>query len=128
MDTLILTYTGRLGLVQRLVAMLQEDGFTRVSYQGPTDVGSAPDATETVLLGVRVLPGPESLTHVRATVDEFVRLHQGVTVSVEQPTAAADSPNTPGLVAELESLARLHSDGQLTDEEFRMAKKRILDK
>lgn len=122
---MILSYTGRRGLVQRLVAMLQDDGVTRVSYQGPTDAGgSAPDATETVLLGVRTEPGPEALARVRARVDEFLRRHQGVTVSVEPP--AVQGAPAGGLVAELESLSRLHSEGKLTDGEFRRAKALLL--
>jgi hypothetical protein len=122
----MLSYTGRLGLVQRLVAMLQDDGVTRVSYQGPTDAGGTdPDATETVLLGVRVLPGPEAATHVRERVDEFVNRHHGVAVSVEQP-ATPDPSRGSRLIAELESLARLHEDGHLTDEEFRQAKTLLL--
>lgn len=121
----MLSYTGRLGLVQRLVAMLQDDGVTRVSYQGPTEAGGSPEATETVLLAVRVAARPESLAYVRAKVDEFLHRHQGVTLSVEGP-ATSGPPQAEGFVAELESLARLHSNGQLTDDEFRRAKVRLL--
>jgi hypothetical protein len=125
-DTLLLSYTGRLGLVHRLVAMLQDDGTTHVSYQGPIEAdGSSSDATETVLLAVQLAPRPQSLTQAKATVEEFLRRHQGVAVSVEELTAS-DPPHTTAVVAQLQSLARLHSDGQLTEEEFRRAKTRIL--
>jgi putative oligomerization/nucleic acid binding protein len=125
----MLTYTGRLGLVHRLVAMLQDDGTTRVSYQGPSGSDAPPDvstdATETVLLAVRLGPGPDSLAHVRTKVDEFLRRHQGVTVSVEEQKTPGP-PHPTALVGDLESLARLHADGQLSDEEFRRAKQRLL--
>ena len=121
----MLSYTGRPGLVHRLVAMLQDDGTTRVSYQGPAGAETSVDATETVLLAVRMVPGTESLNHLSTKVDDFVRQHHGVTVSIEEPSASG-APHPTALVADLESLARLHAGGQLTDGEFRRAKERLL--
>jgi Short C-terminal domain len=125
-DTLRISYTGRLGLVHRLAAMLQEDRTTLVRYDPLAEAsGADPDATETATLLVQVADLTESLTNLRAKAAEFMRRHQGVTVSIEEPDGAAPEPGED-FVQQLETLARLHQDGQLTDVEFERAKARLL--
>jgi hypothetical protein len=121
-DPIYVTYRGPKSRLHRLAGMLRGDGEADVKYDpGMENKDLYGDAVSTVQLAVQVLNTPGAVDYVRAKVGTFLAQYG----NIAQVTIEGDDGGTD-LAGQLTKLAQLHEAGQLTDEEFAQAKRKLL--